>query len=143
MKKIVNKIAKVLQVILLAPVKLPNKALNVAKYIALGLGIVESVLEKDTDRPANEKTAASADCWTGADRTMIGIRIKKRSNGSAGRGEPMRWSDIKLSTIGGTICGVWALFSVGGLLYSALTALVGTLASFLLSRLLNRMFRKK
>ncbi|WP_294346645.1 hypothetical protein [uncultured Sphingobacterium sp.] len=61
MKKIVNKIAKVLQVILLAPVKLPNKALNVVKYIALGLGIVESVLEKDTDRPANEKTAASAD----------------------------------------------------------------------------------
>ncbi|WP_312363304.1 hypothetical protein [Sphingobacterium sp.] len=66
MKKIVNKIAKVLQVILLAPVKLPNKALNVAKYIALGLGIVESVLEKDTDRPANEKTAASADLLDGS-----------------------------------------------------------------------------
>ncbi len=66
MKKIVNKIAKVLQVILLAPVKLPNKALNVVKYIALGLGIVESVLEKDTDRPANEKTAASADLLDGS-----------------------------------------------------------------------------
>ncbi len=66
MKKIVNKIAKVLQVILLAPVKLPNKALNVVKYIALGLGIVESVLEKDTDGPANEKTAASADLLDGS-----------------------------------------------------------------------------
>ncbi|MFC3353394.1 hypothetical protein [Sphingobacterium zeae] len=66
MKRIVNKIAKVLQVILLAPVKLPNKALNVVKYIALGLGIVESVLEKDTDRPANEKTAASADLLDGS-----------------------------------------------------------------------------
>lgn len=66
MKKIVNKIAKVLQVILLAPVKLPNKALNVVKYIALGLNIVESVLEKDTDRPANEKTAASADLPDGS-----------------------------------------------------------------------------
>ena len=61
MKKIIDKIAKVLQVILLAPVKLPNKALNIAKYIALGLGIVESVLEKDTGGSAIEKTAASAD----------------------------------------------------------------------------------
>ncbi|WP_312339791.1 hypothetical protein [Sphingobacterium sp.] len=61
MKKIVDKIAKVLQVILLAPVKLPNKALNIAKYIALGLGIVESVLEKDTGGSATEKTAASTD----------------------------------------------------------------------------------
>jgi len=43
----------------------------------------------------------------------------------------MRWSDVKLSTIGGSICGVWASFSIGGLLYSALTALVGTLVSFL------------
>ncbi|MGE8422582.1 MAG: hypothetical protein ACN6PI_07120 [Sphingobacterium siyangense] len=55
----------------------------------------------------------------------------------------MRWSDVKLSTIGGTICGLWASFSVGGLLYSALTALVGTLVSFVLSRLLNRIFGKK
>lgn len=60
MEKILNKITKVLQVILLAPVKLPNKALNIVKYIALGLGIIESVLEKDKDESANGKTAASA-----------------------------------------------------------------------------------
>lgn len=45
MKKIINKIGQVLQVILLAPVKLPGKALNIIKYIALGLGVVETVLD--------------------------------------------------------------------------------------------------
>lgn len=88
MKKIVNKIAKVLQVILLAPVKLPNKALNVVKYIALGLGIVESVLEKDTDRPANEKTAASADLLDGRrqdddlDRDKKAVKRIRRKGGA-------------------------------------------------------------
>lgn len=88
MKKIVNKIAKVLQVILLAPVKLPNKALNVVKYIALGLGIVESVLEKDTDRPANEKTAASADLPDGTrqgddlDKDKKAIKRIRRKGGA-------------------------------------------------------------
>ena len=37
MKKTLKKISRVLQVILLAPVKLPGKALNILKYIALGL----------------------------------------------------------------------------------------------------------
>ncbi|WP_343557257.1 hypothetical protein [Sphingobacterium sp.] len=60
MKKIIDKIAAVLQVILLAPVKLPNKALNIAKYIALGLGIVESVLEKDKDEAATWDKNVSA-----------------------------------------------------------------------------------
>ncbi|MDM1296829.1 hypothetical protein HX021_21300 [Sphingobacterium sp. N143] len=55
----------------------------------------------------------------------------------------MRFSDVKLSAIGGTICGLWASFSVGDLLYVALTALIGTLVSFLLSRLLNRLFKHK
>ncbi|CDT30061.1 hypothetical protein BN1088_70007 [Sphingobacterium sp. PM2-P1-29] len=45
MKKIINKIGQVLQVILLAPVKLPGKALNIIKYIALGLSVVETVLD--------------------------------------------------------------------------------------------------
>ncbi|WP_333888768.1 hypothetical protein [Sphingobacterium siyangense] len=61
MKKIVDKIAKVLQVILLAPVKLPNKVLNIAKYIAFGLGIVDSVLEKDTGESVTGDKASSAD----------------------------------------------------------------------------------
>jgi len=51
MKKILNKIGQVLQVVLLAPVKLPSKAVNILKYIALGLGVLETVLEKEKDPP--------------------------------------------------------------------------------------------
>lgn len=50
MKKIVNKIAQVLQILLAAPVKLPRKAAQVLKYVAVALGIVETVLD-DTDPP--------------------------------------------------------------------------------------------
>ncbi|MCW2263140.1 MULTISPECIES: hypothetical protein [Sphingobacterium] len=51
MKKILSKISRVLQVVLLAPVKLPGKALNIIRYIALGLGVVETVLDdKDKEK---------------------------------------------------------------------------------------------
>ncbi len=46
MKKIFNKIGQVLQLVLAAPVKLPGKVGNVLKYLALGLGIVETVLDE-------------------------------------------------------------------------------------------------
>lgn len=46
MKKIFNKIGQVLQLVLAAPVKLPGKVGNVLKYLALGLGIVEKVLDE-------------------------------------------------------------------------------------------------
>ena len=49
MKKILNKIGQVLQVVLAAPVKWPGKAGNILKYIALGLGIVKTVMEEDKD----------------------------------------------------------------------------------------------
>ncbi|MEN5231850.1 hypothetical protein [Sphingobacterium faecium] len=55
MKKIINKIGQVLQVILLAPVKLPGKALHIIKYIALGLGIVETVLD-DPEKKGEEES---------------------------------------------------------------------------------------
>ncbi|WP_140937962.1 hypothetical protein [Sphingobacterium lumbrici] len=45
MKHIINKISKAVQVVLLAPIKLPGKALNILKYVAIGLGIIESVLD--------------------------------------------------------------------------------------------------
>lgn len=51
MKKILNKIGQVLQVVLAAPVKLPAKAANILRYIALGLGIVETVIEDDKPPP--------------------------------------------------------------------------------------------
>jgi hypothetical protein len=47
MKKILNKIGKVLQVVLAAPVKWPGKAGNILKYIAVGLGILETVMEEE------------------------------------------------------------------------------------------------
>ncbi|MCY4779063.1 hypothetical protein ORI89_05340 [Sphingobacterium sp. UT-1RO-CII-1] len=37
-----------MQLVLLAPVKLPGKALNVIKYIALGLGILEKMADDGT-----------------------------------------------------------------------------------------------
>ncbi|MFD2905212.1 hypothetical protein [Sphingobacterium anhuiense] len=49
MKKIIQKISRALQVVLMAPIKLPVKALNIIKYISLGLGVVETVLD-DKDK---------------------------------------------------------------------------------------------
>jgi hypothetical protein len=45
MRNIINKISRAVQVVLLAPIKLPGKALNILKYVAVGLGIIESVLD--------------------------------------------------------------------------------------------------
>lgn len=47
MKKILNKIGQVLQVVLVAPVKLPAKTVSFLKYVAMGLGILETVLEEE------------------------------------------------------------------------------------------------
>ncbi len=44
MKKIINKIGTILGLVLSAPIKLPGKALNIIRYVALGLGIIESVV---------------------------------------------------------------------------------------------------
>ena len=52
MKKIINKIGRALQVILLAPVKLPGKAMDILKYLAIGVGIIESVID---DKEESEK----------------------------------------------------------------------------------------
>jgi hypothetical protein len=51
MKKIFNKIGQVLQLVLAAPVKLPGKVGNILKYVAIGLGILETVLEEDEPPP--------------------------------------------------------------------------------------------
>ncbi|MEI2275593.1 hypothetical protein OHD16_25955 [Sphingobacterium sp. ML3W] len=50
MKKIINKIGKVLGLVLAAPIKLSGKALNIVRYLALGLGIIESVINEDDQR---------------------------------------------------------------------------------------------
>lgn len=47
MNKIIQKISAAVQIVLMAPIKLPGKAMNIIKYVALGLGIIESVLGDD------------------------------------------------------------------------------------------------
>lgn len=59
MKKIFNKIGQVLQLLLSAPVKLPGKVGNVLKYLALGLGIVETVLDEAKSQPEVDDKDAS------------------------------------------------------------------------------------
>lgn len=54
MKNIIQKISQALQVVLLAPIKLPGKALNIIKYIALGLGVVETVLDDKVKKGEEE-----------------------------------------------------------------------------------------
>lgn len=55
MKKIIKKISGAIQVILLAPVKLPGKLINIIKYIGLGLGVLESVIvDKDEQEQKRE-----------------------------------------------------------------------------------------
>lgn len=49
MKKTIKKINKVLQMVLLAPVKLPGKLLNLIRYLALGVGIVDEVLDDEKE----------------------------------------------------------------------------------------------
>ncbi|TJZ61770.1 hypothetical protein FAZ15_04435 [Sphingobacterium olei] len=63
MKNIINKISQALQVILLAPIKLPGKALNIIKYVAVGLGILESVLDngKPESESQKDKESGNAD----------------------------------------------------------------------------------
>lgn len=51
MNKIIKKVSRAIQVVLLAPIKLPGKALQVLKYIAVGLGIIETVWNNEEDKP--------------------------------------------------------------------------------------------
>ncbi|NGM67374.1 hypothetical protein [Sphingobacterium sp. SGR-19] len=62
MKKVIRKISQAVQVVLLAPIKLPAKAMSVLKYIAVGLGIIEQVMqEEDTEPKAERKEGSDAD----------------------------------------------------------------------------------
>ncbi|MEN5378893.1 hypothetical protein [Sphingobacterium kitahiroshimense] len=55
MKNIIQKISLALQAVLMAPIKLPGKAVHIIKYIALGLGVVETVLD-DRDKKGEEES---------------------------------------------------------------------------------------
>lgn len=54
----------------------------------------------------------------------------------------MRINDIRISALGGTLCSIWASISLGDVLQTVLTAALGTIVSFVTSRLLGRMNKK-
>lgn len=80
MKKLINKIGKVLGLVLAAPIKLPAKALNIVQYFVLGLGIIESVInEKDDETTDSEKINHKSqldNTNTSAARAMRNNKIK-------------------------------------------------------------------
>jgi hypothetical protein len=55
MHKIIKKISAAVHIILLAPVKLPGKVLNIIKYVALGLGILETVTKDGENGDTGEE----------------------------------------------------------------------------------------
>jgi hypothetical protein len=66
-KKIIIKLGLGLQVILTAPVKLPGKAVAILKYIAVGIGIIETVIdEKEVDKGGKEEWLKVNDIRIGA-----------------------------------------------------------------------------
>src|SRR5690606_14170631 len=65
MKKIINTLSKAVQVVLAAPVKLPAKVVQVVKYVAVALGILESVIGKEEQRQPHageEDGGETGDC---------------------------------------------------------------------------------
>ena len=55
MNKILKKISGVVQLVLMAPIKLPGKALQVLKYVAIGLGILETVVSDESDKVTSDQ----------------------------------------------------------------------------------------
>jgi hypothetical protein len=92
MKKILNKIGKVLQVVLAAPVKWPGKAGNILKYIAVGLGILETVMEEEkpppespTDDAIGQKSSDESSAFLGSpiENSEVQKLPKERSEADA------------------------------------------------------------
>lgn len=55
----------------------------------------------------------------------------------------MKWNDIRVGTIGGTLCSIWASFSLGDIFQTALMAVVGTVVSFVTSILLSKIGKRR
>lgn len=54
----------------------------------------------------------------------------------------MKINDIRIGTLGGTLCSIWASFSFGDILQTALMAAVGTIVSYITSRLVSRIRKR-
>ncbi|MEN5194347.1 hypothetical protein [Sphingobacterium faecium] len=55
----------------------------------------------------------------------------------------MKLNDMRISAVGGTICSIWASLSLGDLFQTALLAAVGTMVSFVTSRLLGKLRKRE
>ena len=54
----------------------------------------------------------------------------------------MKINDMRFGVLGGTLCSIWASISLGDVLQTMLMAAVGTVVSFVTSKLLGR-WRKR
>jgi len=61
MNKIIRKINSAVHIVLMAPIKLPVKELNIVKYTALGLGVLETILDKEEKSDDKTKKKEVAD----------------------------------------------------------------------------------
>ncbi|NGF55407.1 hypothetical protein G5B35_20300 [Parapusillimonas sp. SGNA-6] len=64
MKKIIHTLSKAVQLVLAAPVKLPAKVVQVVKYVAVALGILETVVgreEQQTPQTGEEDGGEAAE----------------------------------------------------------------------------------
>jgi len=94
MKKILNKIGQVLQVVLLAPIKLPGRAVNILKYIAVGLGVLETVLEKEKDPP--DEVSDDTEQGTLSEReSSPEQRVEPTANGFKGADQGPKTADAR------------------------------------------------
>lgn len=71
MGRIINKIGRVLQVILMAPIKLPGKVSNIIKYIALGLEVVDELIKEEKGQEASFKNGNRSDRLSEGERTSM------------------------------------------------------------------------
>lgn len=88
MRNIIKKISGVIQVILLAPIKLPGKFINVIKYIGLGLGILESVIVEKEDEEQHEEESAD-----GSENTKLFSESRVLKSSSKGLSETNKVTD--------------------------------------------------
>lgn len=55
MKTLIKKMRQAVQVVLLAPIKLPSKVATMLKYAAVGLGILDSIVDSEKEAPHDAK----------------------------------------------------------------------------------------
>ena len=49
----------------------------------------------------------------------------------------MKLNEIRAGTVGGTLCSIWASITLGDILQTVVTAVIGTVASYVVSQLLQ------